>query len=119
MPARYAKNRRLGIWVSAQRQHYKTLKTKHNATEDSAKTKRSSPLTQERIELLNALDFVWTIRSREPADNRSDQTNEQRLTTDSNEAPSLAVQEDSLVEGERGAEGQEIAVEDIVQTEPI
>jgi hypothetical protein len=61
VPARFAKNRRLGIWVSAQRQQYKQL----NAAIDGNKPRRSAPLTQERINLLNALGFTWTIRSRD------------------------------------------------------
>jgi hypothetical protein len=62
VPARYARNRRLGIWVSAQRQQYKIL---HQAHADSSKPRRSAPLTQERIDLLNAIGFTWTIRSRD------------------------------------------------------
>eukprot|EP00339_Tiarina_fusa_P008798 CAMPEP_0117025770 /NCGR_PEP_ID=MMETSP0472-20121206/19007_1 /TAXON_ID=693140 ORGANISM="Tiarina fusus, Strain LIS" /NCGR_SAMPLE_ID=MMETSP0472 /ASSEMBLY_ACC=CAM_ASM_000603 /LENGTH=877 /DNA_ID=CAMNT_0004732585 /DNA_START=316 /DNA_END=2949 /DNA_ORIENTATION=- len=61
VPARYAKNRRLGIWVSAQRQHFKIM----NQMPDSAKQRRSAPLTSERIGLLNELGFTWTIRSRD------------------------------------------------------
>lgn len=61
VPARYAKNRRLGIWVSAQRQQYKQL----NAAMDGNKPRRSAPLTLERINLLNLLGFTWTIRSRD------------------------------------------------------
>jgi len=59
VPARYTKNRRLGIWVSAQRQQYKALK---KLTEDEKKNAR---LTQERIDQLNQLGFTWTIRSRD------------------------------------------------------
>jgi hypothetical protein len=90
VPARYTVNRRLGIWVSAQRQQYKILhQQKHlfasqppvaaiavdeSATQDvnnvandtaNSKVRRSAPLTQERIDLLNSLGFVWTIRSRD------------------------------------------------------
>lgn len=61
VPARYAANRRLGIWVSAQRKQYKTM----NQQPDTAKAQRSSPLVQERIELLNQIGFTWTIRSRD------------------------------------------------------
>ena len=32
---------------------------------DSAKQRRSAPLTKDRIELLNELGFTWTIRSRD------------------------------------------------------
>jgi hypothetical protein len=60
VPARYAKNRRLGIWVSAQRQQYKIMNSP-----DESKPRRSAPLTQERIDLLNELLFTWTIRSRD------------------------------------------------------
>jgi hypothetical protein len=57
VPARYKENRRLGIWVSAQRQQYKILKAPEGP-------RRSTPLTQERIDLLNEVGFVWSVRSR-------------------------------------------------------
>lgn len=63
VPARYSENRRLGIWVSSQRQQYKVL----NSGEDTSKPK--PPLTDERIALLNDLNFTWSVRSRDiPAD---------------------------------------------------
>ncbi len=58
VPARYSNNRRLGIWVSAQRQQYKLLQ-KLTLSE-----KRNVRLNEERIRLLNNLGFTWTIRSR-------------------------------------------------------
>lgn len=61
VPARYSKNRRLGIWVSSQRQQYKMLISADVAPSE----KRLTPLTQERIDLLNELGFTWTIRSRD------------------------------------------------------
>ena len=61
VPARYSKNRRLGIWVSAQRQQYKILKSPGY----DSKKQRPSSLTEERIELLSLLGFTWTIRSRD------------------------------------------------------
>jgi hypothetical protein len=64
VPARYTKNRRLGIWVSAQRQQYKIMMTYQHVDLDQ-KPRRSAPLTQDRIDLLNTLDFTWTIRSRD------------------------------------------------------
>ncbi len=93
VPARYAENRRLGIWVSAQRQQFKILQQQslqpnehpHTASirlsdsyfsvndhvngtitsDSSTKARRPASLTQERIDLLNALGFTWTIRSRD------------------------------------------------------
>ena len=80
VPARYTENRRLGIWVSAQRQHYKMLQNHEQLDQmednerasspngvDATATKgrRPAPLTQERVDLLNALGFTWTIRSRD------------------------------------------------------
>lgn len=84
VPARHVENRRLGIWVSAQRQQYKILQQQkqkgagentvyadvgdnaQNAMAyDNAKARRSAPLTQERIDLLNAIGFTWIIRSRD------------------------------------------------------
>lgn len=50
-----------GIWVSAQWQHYKLLQDPN----DPSKPRRSGPLTQQRIKLLNELSFAWTIRSRD------------------------------------------------------
>jgi Helicase associated domain len=61
VPARYASNRRLGIWVSAQRQQYKQISSAY----EEDKPRRPTPLTQERIDQLNALGFTWTIRSRD------------------------------------------------------
>jgi hypothetical protein len=63
VPARYANNRRLGIWVSAQRQQYKQLQ--QVAATLPPGTRIPSPLTPERIDLLNQLGFTWTIRSRD------------------------------------------------------
>lgn len=57
VPARYQNNRRLGIFVSAQRQQYKALQ--------QGKQAKNSRLTQDRINLLNELGFTWTIRSRD------------------------------------------------------
>jgi hypothetical protein len=51
----------LGIWVSAQRQQYKIMRQIPDAT----KGRRSAPLTEQRIALLNEIGFTWTIRSRE------------------------------------------------------
>jgi len=85
VPARYVENRRLGIWVSAQRQHYKILQLNKQLDHDRSpeppeggdavvggteeqpqNTRRPAPpLTQERVDLLNALGFSWTIRSRD------------------------------------------------------
>lgn len=61
VPARYAKNRRLGIWVSAQRQQYKQMQSTPPVETGS----KATPLTKERIGLLNDLGFTWTIRSRD------------------------------------------------------
>jgi hypothetical protein len=33
--------------------------------DDSFRPRRSAPLTQERIDLLNDISFTWTIRSRD------------------------------------------------------
>lgn len=68
VPARYADNRRLGIWVSAQRQQFKIINT---PITDPSKPRRSSPLTSERIRLLNEIGFTWTIRSRENNQNNN------------------------------------------------
>ena len=61
VPARYTKNRKLGIWVSAQRQQYKQMQS----VSQRDTCTRLTPLTQERIKLLNDLGFTWTIRSRD------------------------------------------------------
>ena len=68
VPARYEKNRRLGIWVSAQRQQCKIIRQGLAAADPSTpdgKPKKIVPLTNERIALLNELGFTWTIRSRD------------------------------------------------------
>jgi hypothetical protein len=61
VPARYDKNRKLGIFVSAQRSQYKALQ-RH--TEASRSDDLKTPLTNDRIRLLNELGFAWTIRSK-------------------------------------------------------
>jgi Helicase associated domain len=60
VPARYNENRKLGIFVSAQRSQYKALQLLEHG--QSADTTRTS-LTRERIRLLNDLGFSWTVRS--------------------------------------------------------
>lgn len=60
VPARYNENRKLGIFVSAQRSQYKALQMLEN--HQAADTTRVS-LTSERIRLLNDLGFAWTVRS--------------------------------------------------------
>lgn len=60
VPARYPANKKLGIWVSAQRQQKKLLDSNPDA-----KPNKSTPLTPERIKLLDDLGFTWTIRSRD------------------------------------------------------
>jgi hypothetical protein len=62
VPARYEANRRLGVWVSTQRQQYKTM---HQLSSDPAKARPSATLTPERIDLLNQIGFTWTLRSRD------------------------------------------------------
>jgi len=67
VPARYS-NRRLGVWVSSQRQQFKIL-------QGLSKSKRATvPLNQHRIDLLNELQFTWSIRARSdnPKDNWKD-----------------------------------------------
>lgn len=59
VPARYAKNRRLGIWVSSQRQQYKLLQKLPFSEKQNVR------LNDERVKLLNDLGFTWTIRSRD------------------------------------------------------
>lgn len=61
VPARYAENRKLGIWVSAQRQQKKLMES----TADETSHIKSTPLTQDRIDLLDEIGFTWTIRSRD------------------------------------------------------
>lgn len=60
VPARYNENRKLGIFVSAQRSQYKALQMVER--DQSADAPRTS-LTRERIRLLNDLGFSWTVRS--------------------------------------------------------
>jgi Helicase associated domain len=60
VPARYNENRKLGIFVSAQRSQYKALQMlEHDQSADKTRTS----LTPERIRLLNDLGFSWTVRS--------------------------------------------------------
>jgi len=64
VPARFAENRKLGIFVSAQRQQYKMMQTEGKVDADQ-KNRRPAPLTQERIDLLNKIGFTWSLRSRD------------------------------------------------------
>jgi len=48
VPKRYKENTSLGNWVNKQRQHYRKFQ-EH----------KSSPLTQERIDILDSLEFIW------------------------------------------------------------
>jgi Helicase associated domain len=61
VPARYTENRKLGIWVGAQRQQYRSLQQPRKGST----RRRPPPLNQKRIDLLNELGFVWTVRSRD------------------------------------------------------
>jgi Helicase associated domain len=56
VPARHS-NRRLGVWVASQRQLYKLY------TGVSKSKRQTNPLTKNRIDKLNALNFTWVIRS--------------------------------------------------------
>jgi hypothetical protein len=51
VPQRWLSNEKLAQWVDRQRQQYKLLKAG-----------KYSKLTQERIELLESLDFAWDAR---------------------------------------------------------
>ena len=55
IPQAYTSNPKLGLWVMAQRRQY-TLKTKG----------KSNSLSQERIELLDKVGFVWKVEKRGP-----------------------------------------------------
>ena len=48
VPLTFSQNRKLGLWASRQRQHYKKLL-------NSEKT----PMTEERVRLLNNIGFEW------------------------------------------------------------
>ncbi len=51
VPNRYKPDTQLGSWVSTQRRHYKLLKSG-----------KESALSQERLDLLTKLGFVWATR---------------------------------------------------------
>ena len=51
VPNRYKEMPQLGSWVSTQRRHYKMLQAG-----------KDSPLTQERLDLLTRVGFVWATR---------------------------------------------------------
>jgi hypothetical protein len=50
VPTKYDKNPALGRWVSTQRSQYKLFHEKKHST-----------LTQQRIDKLNKLSFVWVV----------------------------------------------------------
>mmetsp|Transcript_34724 Transcript_34724/g.42461 ORF Transcript_34724/g.42461 Transcript_34724/m.42461 type:complete len:333 (-) Transcript_34724:94-1092(-) len=51
VPATFDKNPALGVWVVTQRQHYKYMKQG-----------KSSIMTEQRVQLLNDINFVWNVR---------------------------------------------------------
>jgi hypothetical protein len=53
VPSRYKENRQLAIWVKRQRRQYKFFMDK-----------QPSSMTQERIETLEALGFIWDLRAK-------------------------------------------------------
>lgn len=59
VPKRYQEVKQLGTWVDTQRVQYKKLQQRIENGEVNAK---SSRLTEVRIEKLNGIDFVWSIR---------------------------------------------------------
>lgn len=66
VPAYSSSNPRLSNWVSRQRQLYKLQQKLDNSLDKSQSQKegKKNPyITEERIELLNALGFVWDVRS--------------------------------------------------------
>lgn len=59
VPKRYQEVKQLGTWVDTQRVQYKKLQQRIGNGEVNAK---SSRLTEDRIEKLNGIGFVWSIR---------------------------------------------------------
>jgi len=59
VPKRYKDDKQLGIWVDTQRSQYKKLQQKIANGETNAKSNR---LTEDRIQRLNEVGFVWSIR---------------------------------------------------------
>ena len=54
VPSRYTENRQLAIWVKRQRRQYKFY----------CENKPSS-MTEERIQRLNAIGFVWDLKKKD------------------------------------------------------
>ena len=59
VPKRYKDDKQLGIWVDTQRSQYKKLQQKIANGETDVKSNR---LTEDRIQRLNEVGFVWSIR---------------------------------------------------------
>ena len=57
VPARYNENRKLGSWVTSQRQAYRHFR------EGRSDDGKLSGLTRERIDMLNAIGFSWVMRT--------------------------------------------------------
>lgn len=67
VPNRYPENPRLGTWVGKQRKQYKLFQEG-----------KPSNLTEERVQALDDLDFVWTLRSLVDWDERLEELKEYR-----------------------------------------
>eukprot|EP00804_Cyclotella_cryptica_P027077 CCRYP_013615-RB/>CCRYP_013615-RB protein AED:0.42 eAED:0.62 QI:0/-1/0/1/-1/0/1/0/114 len=72
VPQRYQANPQLGTWVHTQRRQYKLMQ----------EGKKSS-MTQDKIDALNAVGFVWVARSSENGDS-SDSEDDGRENSDDN-----------------------------------
>ena len=51
VPQRYSKNKALGTWVDKQRTQYRLRREG-----------KQTPLTEERIKLLDEVGFVWSVK---------------------------------------------------------
>jgi hypothetical protein len=60
VPNRYEPFPPLGAWVSTQRRHYKTYMEEMERLPGAGKKTSSTPLSAERIQLLESIGFVWS-----------------------------------------------------------
>jgi len=62
VPSRYPENPELGVWVGTQRTNYRLyLKAKESGEQSSG----ASAMNEERIQQLEELGFVWSLRGQD------------------------------------------------------
>ena len=94
VPQRYQDNPPLGTWVHTQRRQYKLL------TEG-----KKSSMTQEKIDSLNEVGFIWAARNNDVMEESNDDKEDEK-NDDDDEKVGLATQKEESVDTEKKAAGK-------------